>query len=169
MKPTDDRHHGPAHDRHHPLEPLDNPLVGHEEDDVNVRGLLAFAVGLAAVTGIVALLMWVVFIGLESLARDRDPELSPLALPAGQRPPEPRLLLKEPEELRRFREREAEALAGGADPLTGATRMSIEEAMRQVATEGLPARPEAVGPREGTRAPSMGGASGGRTVGSQRQ
>jgi hypothetical protein len=145
---------------------LHNPGVAHEHDDVNVRGLIAFAAGLAIVTAGVAVLMYVLFLGLEHLAQGRDPDLSPLAVPAGQMPPEPRLLTNEPQELQRFREREARALAGGTDEQTGAARMSIEEAMRQIVSEGLPARTgEPVDPREGTRAPSMGEASGGRAVG----
>jgi hypothetical protein len=165
MKPTEDRHHQPGHDRHHDLESIDNPAVGHEEDDVNVRGLITFAVGLAVLTGGVAVLMWLLFMGLEHMAAGRDPELSPLAIPAGQMPPEPRLLVNEPQELERFRQREAQALAGGIDEQTGAPRMSIDEAMRQIAAEGLPTREAPVDPRRGTRAPSMGESSGGRVLG----
>lgn len=163
MKPTEHYDDGvPRVDAEH----LHNPDVAHEHDDVNVRGLVTFAVGLAVVTGAVMVLMWGLFIGLERLASDRDPELSPLAMPSGQEPPGPRLLTNEPLELQRFREREAEALAGGQDPQTGTTRMSIEEAMRQVAEGRLPARSgEAADPRRGTRAPSMGEASGGRMIG----
>lgn len=169
MKPTDDRRDDPRDDRHHGLEHIDNPLTGHEEDDVNVRGIIAFAAGLAIVTAGVAVLMWLLFMGFEHLAQQRDPELSPLAIPAGQRPPEPRLLTDEPGELRRFLEREAEALAGGVDEATGVRRLSIEEAMRQVAAEGLPSRAEPAGPRQGTRAPAMGGPSGGRALGTPKQ
>jgi hypothetical protein len=166
MKPTDPYDDGVPKGED---EYLHNPGVAHEHDDVNVRGLIAFGAGLAIVTAGVAVLMWLLFMGLEHLAQQRDPELSPLAIPAGQMPPEPRLLTNEPEELRRFREREAQALAGGVDEQTGARRLSIDEAMRQVATEGLPARAEPVDPRRGTRAPSMGGPSGGRTVGAPKR
>lgn len=163
MKPTEHYDDGvPKVDAEH----LHNPDVAHEHDDVNVRGLVTFALGLAIVTGAVMVLMWGLFIGLERLAADRDPELSPLAMPSGQAPPEPRLLTNEPLELRRFREREAQALAGGQDPQTRTTRMSIEEAMRQVAAGRLPARSgDADDPRRGTRAPSTGESSGGRMLG----
>jgi hypothetical protein len=145
---------------------LHNPDVAHEHDDVNVRGLLAFGSGLAVLTAVVLVLMWAVFMGFERLASQRDPVLSPVAMPAGQLPPEPRLLTNEYEELRRHREREAQALAGGAEGGQGTTRMPIEDAMRQIGTGGLPSRAgEPVNPTEGTRAPSMGEASGGRTVG----
>jgi hypothetical protein len=163
MKPTEHYDDGvPQVDAEH----LHNPDVAHEHDDVNVRGLVTFGAGMVIVTGAVMVLMWGLFIGLERLASDRDPDLSPMAMPSGQQPPEPRLLTNEPLELQRFREREAQTLAGGQDPKTGATRMSIDDAMRQVAAGGVPARSgEADDPRRGTRAPSMGESSGGRTVG----
>lgn len=163
MKPTEHYDDGvPKVDAEH----LHNPDVAHEHDDVNVRGLVTFAVGLAILTGTVMVLMWGLFTGLDRLASDRDPELSPVAMPSGQEPPEPRLLTNEPLELRRFREREAQALAGGQDPQTGTTRMSIDEAMRQVAAGGLPVRAgETDDPQRGTRAPSMGESSGGRMLG----
>jgi hypothetical protein len=164
MKPTDPYDDGVAKGE---AEFLHNPGVAHEHDDVNVRGLIAFAAGLAIVTAGVALLMYGVFEGLEYLAKGRDPELSPLAVPAGQEPPAPKLLLDEPLELRLFQAREAQALAGGPDE-TGAPRMSIEDAMRQIAAEGLPARAEPVDPRTGTGAPSMGESSGGRMLGAPR-
>jgi hypothetical protein len=166
MKPTDPYDDGVAKGE---AEYLHNPGVAHEHDDVNVRGLIAFTAGLAIVTAGVAVLMYLLFLGLERFAKDREPELSPLAIPAGQQPPEPRLLLNEPEELQQVREREAQALAGAAAEGTGAPRMSIEEAMRHVAAEGLPAREETVGPRQGTRAPAMGESSGGRMLGAPRQ
>jgi hypothetical protein len=162
MKPTDPNDDGVAKGE---AAYLHNPGVAHEHDDVNVRALVTFAVGLAVVTAAVAALMYGMFLGLERLAQDRDPELSPLAIPAGQMPPEPRLLTNEPAELQRFRDREAQALAGGPDEQTETTRMSIEDAMRQVAAEGLPTRAEPVDARAGTRAPSRGESSGGRTVG----
>jgi hypothetical protein len=164
MKPTDAYDDGV---RKEEGDFLHNPGVGHEHDDVNVRGLVAFAAGLAVITGGVMVLMWLVFIGLERMATDRDPELSPLATPGGRLPPEPRLLTNEPLELERIRQREAQALMGGRDEQTGTSRMSIEDAMRQVATEGLPTRTgEPVDPRQGTRAPAMGESSGGRRLGS---
>lgn len=145
---------------------LHNPEVAHEHDDVNVRGLFAFALGLAVVTVSVMVLMWALFEGLERLARDRDPDLSPLAMPAGELPPEPRLLTNEPQNLQRHSEQVRQALEGGPDPQTGATRMSIDEAMRRIAAEGLPSRSGAtVDPRKGTRAAAMGESSGGRMLG----
>lgn len=162
MKRTE-RHHDdgvPKQDK----EFLHNPEVAHEHDDVNVRGLLAFAGGLAVLTGVVMVLMWAVFTGFERLAAQRDPVLSPVAMPTGQLPPEPRLLTNEYEELRRHREREAQALTGGVDPQTGTKRIPIEDAMRQIGAGRLPSRAEAADPKAGTRAPSMGEASGGRVV-----
>lgn len=163
MKPTDGRDDGVPRTED---EYLHNPGVAHEHDDINIRALVTFAVGLAVLTAGVAGLMYLTFVGFEHLAVQRDPELSPLALPGGQRPPEPRLLLDEPKELRDIRQREAQALQGGLDEQTGVTRLSIDEAMKAVAAGGPPTREgEAVDPRRGTRAPSMGESSGGRVLG----
>ena len=166
MKPTDGRDDGvPGTENEY----LHSPGVAHEHDDISIRGLVIFAVGLAVLTVGVAGLMYLTFEGFERLAAQRDPELSPLALPAGQRPPEPRLLLDEPTYLREVRQREAQALQGGKDAQTGATRLSIDEAMKRIAADGRPVREgEAVDPRRGTHAPAMGESSGGRMLGAPR-
>ena len=66
MTPTEHRpsHGGPAkpaghhrHDDHLYGDPLHNEDVAHEHSDVNVRAILIFAVGLAAVVGVCALAM----------------------------------------------------------------------------------------------------------------
>jgi hypothetical protein len=148
---------------------LHNPEVAHEHGDINVRAVIAFLLGLAAVMVVSMGLMWVLFKGLNRVAASNDPDISPVAIPAGQLPPAPRLLTNEPAELQKRREAEAEVLAGGTDEKTGAARPSIDEAKKRLLEQGLPVRAgEPVDPRLGTHAPAFGESSGGRVLGSER-
>lgn len=150
-------HHG-AHD--------DNPEVAHEESDINVRRILMFGLGMAAITGAVAVLMYGMFIGLERWAASNDPQLSPLAVPAGQLPPEPRIITNEPAQLKKWRDEEARILAGGVDERTGTAVLPIEEAKKRLLQQGMPARPAApAGLLLGTTAPVRGESSSGRMLG----
>jgi hypothetical protein len=171
MKPTSS--HPPAaparHGHHDPAE-LDNADVDHEHSDINIRAVLGFALGLAIVTGVVFLLMWGLFVGLENNAASRDPQLSPHAVPAGQLPPEPRLLTNEPVVLRDMRDKETATLQGygWVDQGAGVARIPIEEAKKKIVERGLPSRADAVSdPRFGTSAPAMGESSAGRVLGSR--
>ena len=179
MKPTDSPHrpgHGPGHvghghGGHGHADPrqhgsLDNVDVAHEHGDINVRAILMFLVGFAVISAVVFLLMWGTFVGLDRMAAANDPQVSPVALPAGQLPPEPRLLTNEPAQLRTFREEEARMLSGGTDPRTGATMIPIEEAKKRLLQQGLPVRQGATAdPLLGTRAPARGESSSGRMLG----
>src|SRR5262245_13532160 len=115
---------GHGHDEHL-YDEMHNEDVAHEHSDVNVRGLIVFAFGLAAVVGVCALAMYGLFIVFESRAAANDKLISPLALPQGQQPPEPRLLLNEPQNLRNFRTSQAEALKG------------IDDAKKRLLEQGL--------------------------------
>lgn len=165
MKPTE-RHasdNGVAHDDR---EFLHNPEVAHEHGDINIRAVAGFLIGLTLVVAVSMVLMWGTFIGLEKMAAANDPDLSPVATPAGQLPPEPRLLLNEPQQLQQTRAAEAAVLQGGRDEQTGATRMSIDDAKKRLLEQGLPARAGApVDGRLGTHAPAFGESSGGRVLG----
>ena len=162
MTPTEHRpsHGTPAkpaahhsHDDHLYGDPLHNEDVAHEHSDVNVRAIIIFAVGLAAVVGVCALAMVGLFNLFESQARANDPVLSPLAQPAGKVPPEPRLLENEPKYLQDFRA----ALSGR---LSG-----VEDAKKRLLEQGLPVRADApADPWIGTHSQSRGESSGGRTI-----
>jgi hypothetical protein len=148
---------------------LHNAEVAHEHGDINVRSVIAFLVGLAVVMIVSMALMWGVFEVLERMAAANDPQISPVAIPAGQLPPEPRLLTNEPEQLQKTRDAELKALMGGKDEKTGATRMSIDEAKKRLIEQGLPTRAGApVDGRLGTYAPAFGESSGGRRLGSEK-
>ena len=158
--------HGPRH--HYSDAEMHNPDVAHEEADVDIRTVLSFAGGLTVVVLVSAALVWVMFQGLETQAENNDPQLSPLALPAGQEPPAPRLLKNEQENLLKFRMEETKKLEGygWVDEKAGIARVPIEEAKKLIVQHGLPVRASGAveDPHMGTHAAAYGGPSGGRTI-----
>lgn len=150
--PAGAAHH--AHDEHlyDPAE-LHNEDVAHEHSDVNVRAIINLATGLAVITAVIFVAMWGLFRFFESQAAANEPRVSPLAQPAGQLPPEPRLLIDEPQNLQRLHDELAERLKG------------IEDGKKQLLEQGIPTRADA--PTDhwmGTRSPTRGEASGGRGI-----
>ena len=175
MRPIDDfgadhsSLHGLKH--HEPLytDALHNEDVAHEHTDVSIRTLVMFALGLAGVTGAVMLAMAGLFVALESNAAKSDPVLSPHAIPSGQLPPQPRLLVNEPANLHKLREAEMKTLAEYAwiDQAAGVARLPIAEAKKQLLHKGLPVRADApTDPWLGTRSagPTRGESSAGRAI-----
>lgn len=156
MPPTDHHDDGFEH----------NEDVAHEHTDVNVRTVLIAALALAVVIGIVQVAMWALFNRFEQQATTSAPPLSPLALPADQQPPEPRLQVNEYAGLKTFREAEAKTLEayGWIDEKAGVAHVPISEAKKLVAERGLPSRAAAVDPATGTHAQAYGEASGGRNL-----
>lgn len=155
------------HRPHTPAE-LHNEDVAHEHSDVDIRTILAFGAGLVVVVAASFVLMWLLFRVLDRQAAENDPQISPLAAPAGREPPAPRLLTNEPEGLAKFRADEARLLEGygWADQAAGVAHIPIAEAKKLILQRGLPVRPGAApDPRLGTSAPAMGESSGGRTFG----
>jgi hypothetical protein len=144
-------HHDDEHLYHQ--EDLQNEDVDHEQSDVNVRAILGLTAGLAVITAVIFVAMWGLFRFFESQAAANDPVLSPHAYPAGQLPPEPRLLENEPKHLQQFRAELADRLKG------------IDAGKKQLLEQGPPVRADA--PAEGwmgTHSPSSGEASGGRAI-----
>jgi hypothetical protein len=166
MTPTRPDPHAPHH--HYSDAELHNQDVAHEEGDVNIRAVLTFAVGIAVVVALAAGLMGIMFRVLSNQAAARDPQVSPHALPSGQRPPEPNLLTNEPAGLRRFHEEEARSLEGygWVDQSAGVARVPIEQAKKLLVERGLPVREGGAvqDPAAGTHAPAYGEASGGRAI-----
>jgi hypothetical protein len=156
MTPTD--HHDASYEH--------NENVGHEHSDVNIRTVLLAAVALVTVTAVVMVIVWGVFRVLAHQAAANDPQLSPLAIPTGQLPPEPRLQTNEYAGLKKFRETETKTLEeyGWVDQKAGVAHMPIEEAKKLLLERGLPSRPGPGDPLEGTTAPAYGEANGGRTL-----
>ena len=162
MTPTNDSPH------HYTDAEMHNEDVAHEHSDINIRTVLAFGAGMAAVVIGSALLMWIMFRTLENQAASRDPEISPVAQPSGQAPQSPRLLTDEPANLRKFRAEEAKTLDGYGwiDERAGVARVPIDEAKKLVVQHGLPVRTSGAvdDPRIGTHAPAYGEASSGRAI-----
>ena len=157
MTPTERRpppHAGHHDDEHlYDQEELHNEDVAHEHTDVNVRAILGFAGGLALVTAFLGVAMYGLFTFFERQAVRNEPVTSPLARPAGQEPPQPRLLLNEPKTLQEFRDSLTERLKG------------IDEGKKQLLEQGIPTRADApTDPWMGTRTPSRGESSGGRAI-----
>lgn len=125
----------------HPV--ADNPAVSHEETDVNIRGILGFAVALIAVAIVVHLLIWVLFRFFDARAARPTTVEYPLAVQQENRlPPEPRLQTNPREDLRELRDSEEQVLTtyGWVDRNTGVVRIPIEDAMKLTIERGLPAR-----------------------------
>ena len=146
---------------------LYNEDVAHEHSDVNIRGLLMFCVGLFGLTGLMYVAMYGLFIVFERQAVQNDPVLSPHAIPAGQTPPEPRLLENEPANLQRIKSAERQTLEGfgWVNQAAGTARIPIEDAKKKVLHGGLPVRAE--GPVDeslGTSLSARGESSGGRII-----
>jgi hypothetical protein len=159
---------------------LHNDDVAHEHSDINVRAIVMSSVVIFVVCAATAVLVYGLFwYVLEPQAAQRDPKLSPLAMPSTTMPattrtspafgsaPEPRLLTNEPANLLQLREREQQQLGayGWMDEKAGIARIPIEEAKKLVIERGLPVRPDPVtDPRQGTRAPAYGESSSGRNI-----
>jgi len=131
------------HAAHGGADATSNPEVHHEESDVDIRGILAFGVGLFVVAVFIHFAVWVLFRYFDSReARQAAPQY-PLAAAQGSRvPPEPRLQTNPRQDLADLRAREEETLAtyGWVDRNAGVVRIPIDEAVRKTLERGLPAR-----------------------------
>jgi hypothetical protein len=128
----------------------DNPEVGHEESDVNVRGILGFGLGLFVVAAVIHLMVWVLFQYFDAREGARVAPEYPLAIGQENRqPPEPRLQTNPREDLRVLRAHEDDILNnyGWIDKAGGVVRIPIEDAIRITARKGLPARQPAGAPK----------------------
>ncbi|HET7218915.1 MAG TPA: hypothetical protein VFJ02_12755 [Vicinamibacterales bacterium] len=172
MSTTD--HHAYSQDELH------NDDVAHEHSDINIQAVITSAAVVAMVCLMTAALMyglfWFVF---EKQAQERDPKLSPLALPATVMPPtttaqptfgsapDPKLLTSEPNYLRGVRTREQDLLHGygWVDEKAGIARLPIDAAKKLIVERGLPVRPDPISdPSFGTRVPAAGESSSGRVI-----
>ena len=125
--------------------------VGHEESDVNVRGVLGFGAGLFVAAVLIHVMVWLLFLYFSGREAARVPSEYPLA--AGQEtrvPPEPRLQTHPREDLQALRAREDAVLNsyGWVDKPAGVVRIPIEEAIKLTAQRGLPVRQGSGGMRK---------------------
>jgi hypothetical protein len=103
----------------------------YEKQDVHVRPILLFGVGLIVLAGIVLLLMAWMFGYFEVREERVDVPESPLVSQAGQPPPEPRLQVTPYDDLNRMRAEEDKVLNSYAwiDQPGGVARIPIARAM----------------------------------------
>lgn len=131
-----------------------NPDITHEVSDVNTRGILWFVLFLAGLIVVSLFLLRFMYNVFESWAREAEGERPVMARSTEERlPPEPRLQaapgyqvegenleLKEPQAewkvVRRKWQTELESY-GMVDPDQKLARIPIEEAIKQVAREGI--------------------------------
>lgn len=150
----------------HPHGDLHNPEVAHEDSDVNVRALLWSAVLLVVTALAISVSMWGLFVVFDRMEAKNDPPVTPLMAPAGQFPPEPRLQTTPWQDLTRLRAEEERYLHsyGWVDEKAGIAHMPIDKAKALLLQRGLPVRPGAADPAEGTHVAAGGESSSGRTI-----
>jgi hypothetical protein len=119
-----------------------NPDVAHEHSDVNVRAILWFCAGLVAVAVVIHVAIWGLFELFETRTAAADPAPAPLAAPAGQLPPNPRLQTRPVNDLKSMRVDEDTLLNADSpvDGQEGVSRIPIERAKRLIVERGLPVR-----------------------------
>ena len=78
----------------HPVHPhgeLDNLDVAHETSDIDLKAIVWFVVILTAIVLAVDVVTWGMFKAMNRYEAANEPYVTPLAVPVGQEPPEPRL------------------------------------------------------------------------------
>jgi hypothetical protein len=133
-----DRSPGPER----PGAPSVHDPVAHEHSDVDVRGILWFCVGLIAIAAVIHVAVWLLFVAFERRTAAADPAPAPLAQPAGQLPPSPRLQTRPVNDLKALRAEEEALLhgEGQAGEQPGAYRIPIERAKQLIVERGVPVR-----------------------------
>ncbi|HBY93491.1 MAG: hypothetical protein C3F12_09820 [Candidatus Methylomirabilota bacterium] len=116
--------------------------AGYESRDMSIRVIGTFLLGLLAVTGIVLLVMWLLFKVFVAQQAKRDVRPSPLA--AAPLPPEPRLQVTPGRELQEKQAQEDVILNsyGWVDRGAGVVRIPIDRAITLLAERRLPVKVE---------------------------
>lgn len=115
----------------------------HEETDVNINLVFGVGGGLAALTALVFVVVWLFFGYFDRREASSGMSAPPLAAGQGLRlPPEPRLQTSPRTDLREFLAQEDALLDTyeWTDKAAGTLRIPIAEAMKLVVERGLPAR-----------------------------
>lgn len=158
----------PGTDAHaHPHGSLTNPEVAHEHSDISIRAIVWFLAMLVVIVVVTDVAMWGLFKGLDKIEQSNDPFVTPLAAPAGQLPPEPRLQTTPWQDLKQFRADEMKQIHGygWVDQRAGVGHVPIERAKELLLQRGLPSRPNpSPDAAEGTHVAASGEATGGRNI-----
>jgi hypothetical protein len=136
-------HSNPAmHDSHKP--PTTSTV---EEDNVDIKAVLGFGIGLAVVTIVAHLLMlWMWTAEVAHVDASNPPRMFPLAvLDDSRQPPEPRLQTDPKQDLKDLRAAEEVVLRGYSwvDRNQKIVRIPVEDAIKLTLQRGLPSRPQA--------------------------
>lgn len=126
-------------------EPQPHAVSAHDQtraQEVHVRPLLLFALGLIGLTGLVLLSMSWLFTATTARQARLDEPLAPMAQTASPLPPEPRLQVKPAQDWRYIRAAEEATLQsyGWVDRSAGVVRLPIARAIALLAERGLPHR-----------------------------
>ena len=116
--------------------------AGYETRDFNLRAIVVFGIVLVIVCIVSAVAMLWLFRYLDNRLVQADATVSPVALPTGQLPPEPRLLTDEPANLKAYRETQNALVSayGWVDKPAGVVRIPVERAKELILERGLPTR-----------------------------
>src|SRR5579864_7012854 len=112
--------------------------MDENRQDVNVRAVTKFGLGLSGGVILVAFLMWFLFDRFAAREMGQNPQPEPMQLINPQKaPPQPRLQPNPPLELKEFRAGEDAVLNtyGWVDPGKGIVRIPVSRAMELVAKE----------------------------------
>jgi len=143
--------------------PDEQPNHGHETSDASIRNLLIFAAGLSLVVIaglIVSRVVFRYFVGHQGLGPPASPFENVRTLP-----PEPRLQVTAPKDLRQYKAAQDEILNnyGWVDRQSGVVRIPIERAMDILLERGFPVRTTAPQehstPKPPAKSPATGKAS----------
>ena len=123
-----------------PSKPPSHPEIQYEKTDATVRPLYQFLFWISVITAITAVISFGILRVLESWREKASVRSTMAPTQADQQPPAPRLQLREPLDLAKFRAEEALILStyGVVDRDNRIYRIPIEEAMRLTVERGLP-------------------------------
>ncbi len=139
---------------------IDNPEVGHEKRDVNVRIILGFGASLVVAAIVIHLFIAVLYNFFGHLETTAYPREFPAVQTSEIRlPPAPRLQDKPREDLKALRAHEDELLNGYTwiNRQTGGVRIPIWQAMDQVMQQGFPVAQQPAQPEPGLPSASSSG------------
>ena len=137
----------------------EQPKHAHEASDAGIRNLLIFGVGLfvLVIAGlVVSRAVFHYFVGHQGLGPPASPFENVRTLP-----PEPRLQVTAPKDLKQYKEAQDEILNsyGWVDQQAGVVRIPIERAMDLLLQKGLPVRgaapPKQSAPKPPEKSPDL--------------
>jgi hypothetical protein len=134
-----------------------DPLVHHEESDVNVRMILWFCVGTVVVALILHIFVGVMFWGLKAYENHHQEAGMTLVPHRHDGPPGPRLQTDPPRDMDVMRSAQNAQLEtyGWVDQRAGTVHIPISMAMQKMAAHGMPVRADASAPGSASLFPDI--------------